>query len=541
MTDPRPDLPPPATFAFADVIESVVDRVPERIALVVDDARLSYAEVDERANRFAHHLASLGVGRDDMVAMYLDNHPDHAIGLLAAFKLAAVPLNVNFRYGARELAALLADAEPVAIVFDPASADVVDEAVAALGPLDRPIARNPVGPELDAALAAASSERPQVERSGEDLYVIYTGGTTGHPKGVVWRQDDAFFACLGGCDMTRLEGMVESPDQAPARIMDWELALFPVAPLMHAAAQWNVLSCWTVGAKAVLHHGALDPDAIWRLVDRENVTSLVIVGDAIGVPLMEQWEASGGGYDVSGLISLSSGGAPISPALRQRIAAAFPDKLIINGYGSSEAGTQALSRQAGSDAKGSDSPGLMVVGTDVKVIDDEGHELAPGSGEIGRLVAGGRLPLRYHKDPAKTAATFVELDGRRYLITGDHASVEADGTIRLHGRGSACINTGGEKVFVEEVEGALLSHPAVRDAVVVGVPDERWGSAVTAVVTLDEPLDLDAAREHCRTTLAGYKLPKHLVVVDAVRRSPAGKADYVWAREVAADAVAGGS
>jgi len=543
VTDPRPDLPPPATFAFADVIEAVVDRVPDRVALVVDEQRFTFAEVDERANRLANHLASLGVGPGDLVALYLDNHPDHAIGLLAGFKLAAVPINVNFRYSANELAALLGDAEPAAILYEPSSASVVDEALAAVGGPVASLRRVEVGPALDAALAEASPDRPVVERSDEDLYIIYTGGTTGHPKGVVWRQGDAFFTCLGGGDMTRLEGMVESPAEMPARIMDWELALFPVAPLMHAAAQWNVLSCWTVGAKSVLHRGPLDADAVWRLVERENVTSLVIVGDAIGVPLLDQWEATDGGYDVSGLISVSSGGAPISPALRHRIAEAFPDKLIINGYGSSEAGTQALSRQGGKDAQDSDTPGLMVVGTDVLVIDDDGAPIEAGSDQIGRLVAGGRLPLRYHNDPDKTAATFVEIDGRRYLITGDHASVEADGTIRLHGRGSACINTGGEKVFVEEVEGALLSHPGIRDAVVVGVPDERWGSAVTAVVTLVDPeaspVDLEAAREHCRATLAGYKLPKHLVVVDQVRRSPAGKADYRWARETAEAAVTG--
>ncbi|MCU0267237.1 MAG: AMP-binding protein [Acidimicrobiales bacterium] len=522
----------PATFAFADVVEAVIDRVPQRVALVVDDVRWTYAELEDRANRLANHLAALGVGRGDGVALYLDNHPDHAAALLAGFKLAALPLNVNYRYGPVELAAVLADSAPAAILYDRASADTVARAVA---DLERRPALVAVGAGLDAALAAASPARPVVPRSGDDPYLIYTGGTTGHPKGVVWRQEDAFYACLGGGDLTRLEGPVERPEHLGSRIVGWEFALFPVAPLMHAAAQWQVLGLWMAGAKAVLHRGALDPDAIWRLVERERVTSLVIVGDAIGVPLIEAWEAADGAYDTSSLFSLSSGGAPLSPALRQRIARDFPNLFLINGYGSSETGTQAISRQTGAEITEQGTAGLAPVSEHLRVVDDDGVPVEPGSEVVGRVVAGGRLPLRYHNDPEKTATTFLAIEGRRYLITGDHGRLRADGTIELHGRGSSCINTGGEKVYVEEVEGVLLGNPAVRDAVVVGVPDERWGNAVTAVVVpaAGHEVELEELRAAARETLAGYKLPKHLVLVEEIRRSPAGKADHQWARGVA--------
>ncbi len=531
------------SFQFADVIECVVDRVPDNVALSVNGQRFTYRELEDRANRLAHHFASLGVGHGDWIACYVDNHPDHAIALFAAFKLGAVPINVNFRYSATELAALLDDARPAAVLFDPATRSTVDAALAAAA-LPATPALVAVGPELDAALAAAPADRPAPgARSPEDLYVIYTGGTTGHPKGVVWRQEDAFFTCLGGCDMTRLEGFVETPEQIPSRILSWSLALFPVAPLMHAAAQWQVLACWTVGAKAVLQRGPLDPAAVWRMVEEEQVNSLVVVGDAVGGPVLDAYLAraeAGDPPDVSSLLSIGSGGAPLSPALRRRIAAALPNVLIINGYGSSETGTQAVSRTPAAEATGELASGLAPLG-DVRVIDDDGNVVAPGSGLVGRLVAGGRLPLRYHNDPERTSASLVELEGRRWFVTGDHASIEADGTVTLRGRGSACINTGGEKVFVEEVEGALIGHPAVADVVVVGVPDERWGAAVTAVVkpVPGQAITLDDLREHGRQTLAGYKLPKHLVVVDEIRRSPAGKADYRWAADAAAAGVTG--
>ena len=527
----------PGTFNMADVWEMAADAVPEREALVVGDTRRTYAQLEENANRLADHLASRGIGPGDHVALYLENCPEYVEAMLAAWKLRAVTINVNHRYVADELRYLLDNSDSVAVLTQPSLAPTVAVVVGRVPAVRFTLV---VGDDYDAALAAASPERPVVPgRSDDDHYIIYTGGTTGLPKGVVWRHVDAFYSCIGGGDPTRMDGPVERPDELPARIAEQPICYMPLAPMMHAAAQWTSLSWLFSGSKVVLMPGSLDPDAVWRTIGAEGVNSMTVVGDAVARPLLDAWDRAaetGAPYDIPSLFSISNGGAPMAPATRERIFATFPQLLVTDGFGSSEAGAQGAMRVAAGDRPS--GSGLVRFDQPTKptiVVGADGAEVEPGSGVVGQVLAGGRLPLGYYNDAEKTAATFVERDGVRWLVTGDMATVGADGAIELLGRGSVAVNTGGEKVFPEEVEGVLKGHPAVYDCLVVGVPDDRWGSAVAAVV---QPVpgarpSLAELVAHCKASLASYKAPKRLVLVDAVVRSPSGKADYRWARHTA--------
>jgi acyl-CoA synthetase (AMP-forming)/AMP-acid ligase II len=519
------------TFNFADVWEAVSDRIPDRVAISCGGRNLTYRDLEERSNRLAHHLAAQGVGPGDHVGVYLTNGPEYVETMLAAWKLRAVPINVNFRYVADELRYLFADAAPVAVVhgaeFSDRMAEVAPEVPSIRHTLE-------VGPAYDEALAAASPERDFGERSNDDLYVIYTGGTTGMPKGVVWRQEDAFFACIGGGDPMRMNGPVEKPAELLDRIIDFEFCAYPLAPLMHAAAQWTSLSWWYCGGRVVLNPGSFDAKQVWETIGPEQVNTLIMVGDAMARPLADEWDRTGP-YEVGSLYAVGSGGAPLSAHLKDRFHEMLPDAMITDGFGSSETGAQGSQRiQPGTESKGVTRFERLGEGT--TVLADDRTEVQPGSGVVGRVALTGRIPLRYHNDPAKTADTFVEVDGRRWVLTGDMATVEPDGAITLLGRGSVSINTGGEKVYPEEVESALKAHPSVYDAVVVGVPDDRWGERVAAVVSVspgaDEPT-LDELSTFVRQKLAGYKVPRELVVVDEVVRSPVGKADYRWAKRAA--------
>jgi len=536
----------PSTFNMADVWEMAADAVADREALVVGDQRRTYGQLEERANRLANHLAGRGIGPGDHVALYLENCSEYLEAMLACWKLRAVPINVNHRYVAGELRYLLDDSDSVAAVTQPSLAATLAEVVA-----DVPAVRFTLvtGDDYEAALAASSPGRPVVPgRGDDDHYIIYTGGTTGMPKGVVWRQVDAFYACMGGGDPTRLAGAVTDPAELPDRIAGSQICYLPLAPMMHAAAQWTSFAMLFAGNKVVLMPGSLDADATWRAIAAENVNLVTVVGDAVARPLLDAWDAavaSGTPHDASSLFSFSNGGAPMSPATRERVFASLPHVMVTDGFGSSEAGTQGAMRVAAGDRPAGSSMVRFDQPTKPTIVVDPGDatgpQVEPGSGVAGQVLAGGRLPLGYHGDPEKTAATFVERDGVRWLVTGDMATVGADGAIELLGRGSVSINTGGEKVHPEEVEGALKGHPSVYDCLVVGVADDRWGTAVTAVV---QPVAgttpaLDELAAHCKASLAGYKAPKHLVLVDAIVRSPSGKADYRWAKETAEKSVPG--
>jgi acyl-CoA synthetase (AMP-forming)/AMP-acid ligase II len=516
------------------------DACGDREALVCGAQRRTFAQLEERANRLAHHLLSIGVQPDEHVGLYLENCPEYLEAMLACFKVRAVPINVNYRYVAGELRYLLGNADVVGVLHGPHQAEVVAAVLPELSPAPWTLS---TGAPYEAALATASPERPSVPgRSGEDRYVIYTGGTTGLPKGVVWRQADAFFACLGGGDPMRMQGEVESPDELVERVGEGGITYMTVAPLMHAAAQWTSFMWFFAGNRVVLTEGSLDPVEVWSTIEREGVNLLTVVGDAVAKPLLDAWDAEPGRWDVSSLYSISNGGAPLSPGAKGRILATFPNVLVNDGFGSSEAGIQGSSRVSAADAPSSGTPvRFSTAGAKPSlVLGDDDRPVAPGSGVVGRIVTGGRLPLGYYNDPEKTAASFVEVDGERWLVTGDLATVAEDGTVDLLGRGSTSINTGGEKVHPEEVEGVLHGHPSVADVLVVGVPDERWGSAVTAVVqpAAGTAPTLEELSAHCRAHLAGYKVPKRLVLVDRVVRSPSGKADYRWAVETATAAAA---
>jgi acyl-CoA synthetase (AMP-forming)/AMP-acid ligase II len=529
----------PASFNFADVWEMVADAIPDREALVCGSQRRTYGELEGNANRLAHHLTERGVGPGDHVALYLENCPEYLEAMIALFKIRAVPINVNHRYVSTELRYLLDNSESVGVLHGPHHADVVAEVVATLPRVAWTLA---TGDAWQATLSGAAADRPpRGERSGDDHYIIYTGGTTGRPKGVVWRQEDAFFACLGGGDPMRFQGEVASPEELPGRIGDGGPVYFTLAPLMHAAAQWTSFMWFFAGGKVILLDGRLDGPLVWATVEREKPNMMTLMGDAVAKPLLDAWDAMPPEQrpDVSSLFAISNGGAPLSPGCKARILDRLPNVLVTDGFGSSEAGIQGSSRVAAADAPAAGRSVRFDTGSKpMLVLGPEDRPVEPGSGVVGRIVTGGRLPLGYFNDPEKTAATLLDLDGERWLVTGDLATVAADGTIDLLGRGSTAINTGGEKVHPEEVEGVLHAHPAVADVLVVGTPHERWGSAVTAIVQPSPgaaPTLPDLAA-HCKQHLAGYKVPKRLVLVEELRRSPAGKADYRWAAEVAASA-----
>ena len=548
------EAPIPTTYNFADLWEAIWPRAADRLALVCGPQRRTFAELAERTNRLANHLRAAGIGPGDAVGLFLRNDAAYLEAMLAAFSLRAIPVNINHRYTGAELGHLLSDSGAVAVLVHETLTGAVASVPGGVAHLrtilvvDDPdpstvsgeVADLPGAVAYEDALAAASPEPIETPgRSGDDVYLMYTGGTTGLPKGVVWRQEDAFFACIGGGDPMRLAGPIDAPEQLVDRMVE-AFCYFPIAPMMHAAAQWTTFSWLLAGGTTILLPGALDPEAVWDLVDEHGVNVLTVVGDAVGRPLVEAWEAHPGRWQATSLFALANGGAPMSPALKARLGELFPGRSITDGFGSSESGVQGSQRlQAGDDPSGL---ARFAPGPGTGVFDDDLRPVEPGSGQIGRVANSGHLPQGYLNDPEKSAATFMEVGGVRYCFTGDLATVEADGTIQLLGRGSQCINTGGEKVFPEEVESAIVDLPDVRDVLVVGVPDDRWGSAVTAVVSPadpGEPPTIEAIRDRLRGSLAGYKLPRHVVVVPEVQRSPAGKADYRWAKAVAEEQVTG--
>ena len=511
----------PTTFNIADLWEAVWPGVAERTGFVCGDERRTYAELEERSNRLAHWMAANGVGKDDFVGLYLRNSAAYVEGMLACYKLRAVPINVNFRYVDDELRYLFADAGLVGVIHDDDFTPRVDAVRDGVPSLQWSLSLA----DYDAALAEHSPAADFGPRSDDDLYVIYTGGTTGMPKGVVWRISDAFFACMCGGDPSRMMGTIEKPAEILDRVVDG-FCFMSCAPLMHVAGSWTTIMWLLAGGKVVVLP-AFDPHETWAACEREGVNTLSFVGDAMARPLLDAWDEAGGKYDLSTMFAFGSGGAPLTPAMKERLAATFPNIIINDGFGSSETGVQGTSRGTGEAHFATEN---------TVVLDEETLEpIEPGSGRVGKVARTGLMPLRYHNDPEKTAKTFVEARGQRYTISGDMATVEADGTVTLLGRGSQCINTGGEKVYPEEVEAALRRHPSVYDVLVVGAPDDRWGQRVVAVVqpAPDAAPTVDELREHCRALVAGYKVPKDVVFVDNVVRSPSGKADYRWAAATA--------
>jgi acyl-CoA synthetase (AMP-forming)/AMP-acid ligase II len=527
-------------FNLADLFERVADTVPDHPAVVFDSRRLTFAELDERANRLAHALAARGVGAGDHVALYLYNSSEYLEGMLAAFKLRAVPINVNYRYVEDELVYLLTDADAVAVVFHREFTPKLAAIRKRLPELGVFLEVDDGGPALEAAdeyepaLRDASPARDFARRSADDLYLLYTGGTTGMPKGVMWRHVDLFFGAMGGAGGGGQP--IATPEEIGERCRESRTRCVPICPFMHGTAHWMAFTTLLLGGTVVIPaEHRLDALAVWQLVARERANYMVIVGDAFARPLLDALETpEGRALDVSSMQVVLSGGAILSPALKRELVQRLPTLLVVDGYGASETGGQGQSIVVA----GGDVPGAprFRVGDDTQVL---GPDLRPvGVGVVGRLARRGHIPLGYYKDEAKTAETFPVVDGEQWAVPGDHAVIETDGTITLLGRGSVSINTGGEKVYPEEVESVLKAHADVFDALVVGAPDERWGERVVAVV---QPRSgtaptLDELQQHCRAHLASYKVPREIVLVDTIERSPSGKPDYRWARTVSAEA-----
>ena len=533
-------------FALADLFECVVDHVGEREAVVCGNRRFTYDELDERANRLGHALLDRDLAPGDHVALQMLNRPEHAEAYLACFKARLVPLNVNWRYGPEELGHVFGDGEVVAVVHDGRFSDAVEGARRD----GRPWSLD-VDDGYEALLEGADPSRDFEPRSPDDHYVLYTGGTTGLPKGVVWRQEDIFFVVMGGGNPGG--PAIERPeDIGPSVVRNRALRLGPflgpdepqpdqfvqlaLGPMAHASGQWSTLGTLLGGGRVVLYpEPHVEMATVLDLIEQEQVVSLNLVGDANARPLLATLAAEPGRWDTSSVRLMGSGGAMLSGDVKAQLMEAFPRlAAITEAVGSSEAPVQAVSLTT---RHATPLPSLRFPPRDgTRVVTDDGRDVEPGSGQTGRLATRGRGPLGYHADPERSARTFVELDGERWTLPGDMATVEADGSIRLLGRGSLCINTGGEKVYPEEVEAVLVSHPTVTDALVVGIPDDTYGERVAAVVQPSDPAappGLDELQDHARDHLAGYKLPRSLTIVDQVRRSPAGKGDYAWAKETA--------
>ena len=532
---------------LASAWEAIADEVGDSTAVSVAGRHYSWTDFDDRAARLAGTMLEHGLGPDSKVALYLYNGNEYPEAQYAAFKVRGIPVNVNYRYTGDELAYILENSDAEAIFFDHTLADRL-EAVRDRCPMLRLAVQVGGGEVPDWALgyeeAVSADPMPRIDRSGSDLWFLYTGGTTGMPKAVMWDHTNL----LGSMEATfrpfRLP-VPSTPAEAAATARSVadagkEIRQLCAAPLMHGTSGIPGLATLSHGGMlSTLSSRAFDADELWRIVELDRITMVTMVGDAFGRPMLESLDrasAEGRMPDLSSLRLLLSSGVMFSAATKE----AMLDHhgcTIVDSLGSSE-GT-GMASQVMSRRRRDTATARFRLGEHTRVLTDEGIDVQPGSGERGQIALGWPLPLGYFKDPAKTEEAFPMVAGRRWSIPGDWATVEADGTITLLGRGSACINTGGEKVFPEEVEEALKELDAVVDCNVVGLDDDRWGQAVTAVVELTAPgaADADELRAGVRERLAGYKVPKRIVLVDRVERSPNGKTDYRWAKSVAEAAV----
>ncbi|ART72411.1 acyl-CoA synthetase [Mycobacterium dioxanotrophicus] len=527
---------------IADLAEHAIDAVPDRVALICGDEKLTYAELEAKANQLAHYLISQGVKKDDKVGLYCRNRNEIVIAMLGIVKAGAILVNVNFRYVEGELKYLFDNSDMVALVHERQYSDRVANVLPEL-PLLKTILvvddgsdndfQRYGGVEFYSAIADQSPERDFGPRSEDDIYLLYTGGTTGFPKGVMWRHEDIYRVLFGGTDFATGEPIADEYDLSKQAAANPPMIRLPIPPMIHGATQSATWMALFTGHTVVLMP-EFDADAAWRMIHEHKVNLLFFTGDAMARPLLDALLAhqdAGNEYDLSSLFLLASTAALFSTSLKEKFLELLPNRIITDSIGSSETGFGGTSIVA----KGQSHTGgpRVTIDKNTKVLDDDGNEVVPGSGVRGIIAKCGHIPVGYFKDEKKTAETFRTINGVRYAIPGDYAEVEADGSVTMLGRGSVSINSGGEKIYPEEVEAALKGHPDVFDALVVGVPDERFGQHVAAVVQPREGArpslaDLDA---FVRTEIAGYKVPRSLWLVDEVKRSPAGKPDYRWAKE----------
>ena len=534
---------------IADLFEHAVDVVPERFAIQTGARKATYSEIESEANRLAHFLLARGIGRGDHVGVYARNSIEHVVALLATFKVRAVPINVNYRYVEGELDYLFDNSDIVALLHERRYAPLV----AACAPrhdklatfVSMPDPTDPGTPDDELAgivesygglawadaLDGQSERRDFGERSDDDVYIVYTGGTTGYPKGVMWRHADFWRVLGGGIDFMTGERLEEF-DQSKQAATNEAMVTFPLSPLMHGGAQAATLMHLFAGHLTIVEP-TFDPVRTWEIVDAEQVQLIFMTGDAMARPLIEVYTS--GDFDGSSLVAVSSSAAIFSRQVKQRWMAAFPNTFFTDSVGSSETGFQGTGLQDPENIKGEGC--IVALGPETVVLDEDNRILDPASnvGEVGRLARGNSVPIGYYKDEEKSARTFITIDDTRYSVPGDFARIEPDNKVMLLGRGSNCINTGGEKVFPEEVEMAVKAHPDVYDVLVVGVPDERYGQAVTAVVQprAGATPELEDLRTFLRKSLSGYKLPRAMTLVDEVPRHATGKANYPKAAELA--------
>jgi 3-oxocholest-4-en-26-oate---CoA ligase len=527
---------------FADVWETVADRIPDALALRQGERSVSWAQLDRRADGVAAALLAAGVGEQDKVAQYLYNSPEYVESTFAAFKAGLATANTNYRYAADELVHLWDNADAVAVVFHGALAEHC-EAVRPRVPRIRTWLWVDDGsgacPDwaVDYEQAASSPPAARVAgpwgRSGDHLLLLYTGGTTGIPKGVMWRQDDLFGA-LDAASKKRMPPE-QDLDAAGDRVAGAGPRNLPAAPLMHGTGLFNAMSNLMVGGSVITMTGRrFDPVELLDTVEAQRINSMSIVGDAFAKPVLRALDAEPDRWDISSLRVIVSSGVIWSAQTKAGLLRHNERLIMVDALGSSEAIGMATNTTTATSSAAATA--TFELGPNTRVVTDDGRDVVAGSGERGRVALRGRTPIGYYKDAEKSAATFQVIDGERYSIPGDWAEVDADGTVRLLGRGSQCINTGGEKVYPEEVEEALKLHPAVHDAAVVGVPDERFGEAVTALVEPNAGADADEADliAHVKARLAHYKAPKRVLLVDTVARAANGKLDY---RSLTAQAV----
>ena len=530
---------------IADLAEHAIDAVPDRVALICADEQITYGQLEEKANRLAHYLIDRGVKKDDKVGLYCRNRIEIVIAMLGIVKAGAILVYVKFRYAAGELKYLFENSDMVALVHERRYADrvanvlpetpnvkttlvvedgsdVKDEAFQRYG-----------GVEFYSALEQGSPERDFGERSADEIYLLYTGGTTGFPKGVMWRHEDIYRVLFGGTDFATGEFVKDEYDLAKAAAANPPMIRYPIPPMIHGATQSATWMSIFSGQTTVLAP-EFNADEVWRAIHGHKVNLLFFTGDAMARPLLDALQAAhdkGEDYDLSSLFLLASTAALFSTSIKENLLELLPNRVITDSIGSSETGFGGTSIVA----KGEHHMGGPRVTIDHRtvVLDEHGNEVKPGSGVRGVIAKKGNIPVGYYKDEKKTAETFKTFNGVRYAIPGDYAEVEEDGSVTMLGRGSVSINSGGEKIYPEEVEAALKGHPDVFDALVVGVPDPRFGQHVAAVVQPREGAhptlaELDA---FVRSEIAGYKVPRSLWFVDEVKRSPAGKPDYRWAKD----------
>lgn len=530
---------------FADIYEAVARVVPDRPCQVQGDRVITWGEFDRRTNALAADFLASGLGQGAKVACYLYNAPEYMETMAAAFKVSMAPVNTNYRYGADEIVYLFDNADAEAVVFHACFEDLVNEVRERLPKVRRWYVvadETGVGPEWATpyeAVVAHGADRPEPgwSRSGDDLLLLYTGGTTGMPKGVMWRQDDLFNvlgaggnAVLGTAPAADVAELVGRIDPAlPGAVM------LSACPLMHGTGQFSALNALAGGGAVVtLVNRRFSVEELFDTVERRRVTNLIIVGQAFAGPMLEHLEANPTRHDTSSLALMVSSGVMWSRENKAGLLHHIPQVVLFDSFGSSEAVGMGGSVSA---AGAAEETAKFALGANCAVFTAEGERVQPGSGEQGMVAVGGFIPLGYYKDEVKTASTFRTFEGRRWSVPGDWAEVNADGTLKLLGRGSVCINTGGEKVFPEEVEEALKKHTGVRDAVAVGLPDPRFGETICAVVEAEPGAEvtLPALADHVKEHLAAYKAPRQLVVVDTIGRAPNGKVDYKRLKQVAVD------